>query len=256
MDGLLCSAGLFLAILLCFEIGRRAGTRRLGEAGAGASAGASVIEGAILALLGLLVAFTFFGAAARFDERRDLIVEEANRIGTAYLRLDLLPEAAQPAIKESFRRYVDTRLAFYRALVAAETAPREWRSGVELQGEIWRQAITGSTTAGAHVDAAKLLLPALNEMFDITTTRVMAMQKHPPLVVYLMLLGLALISALVAGYGAAPVRRTRYRLHAYGFALVMAVAVYVILDLEYPRRGLIRIDAFDQVLVTLRQEME
>jgi hypothetical protein len=78
--------------------------------------GFGTIEGSVLALLGLLIAFTFSGASARFDTRRQLIVEATNHIGTAYLRLDLLPAGAQPALRESFRRYVDARIEVNRKL--------------------------------------------------------------------------------------------------------------------------------------------
>ena len=88
----------------------------------------------------------------------------------------------------------------------------------------------------------------------ITTTRTMATKIHPPTAIYAMLAGLALASALLAGYGMAG-RTTQSRLHTVGFAAILALAVYVILDLEYPRSGLIRVDAVDQVLVELRRSM-
>jgi ABC-type nickel/cobalt efflux system permease component RcnA len=91
-------------------------------------------------------------------------------------------------------------------------------------------------------------------MIDITTTRTMATLMHPPAVVFVMLFGLALAASLLAGYGMTG-NRVRSWLHMLGFALVMAFAVYVILDIEYPRLGLIRVDAFDQALVDLRASM-
>src|SRR5688572_18541723 len=87
---------LFLGMLILFEVGRRFARSRMKEDGEGAHAGISSIEGAVFGLLALLVGFTFFGAAGRLDDRRELIVDKANRIGTAYLRLDLLPIEAQP----------------------------------------------------------------------------------------------------------------------------------------------------------------
>jgi len=99
-----------------------------------------------------------------------------------------------------------------------------------------------------------LLLPALNAMIDITTTRTMAAQMHPPTIIFVMLFGLALASALLAGYGMASAT-SRSWLHVLGFAAALAVAVYVIFDLEYPRFGMIRVDAFDQALVDLRESM-
>ena len=100
-----------------------------------------------------------------------------------------------------------------------------------------------------------LVLPALNEMFDIAASRMMAAQMHPPAIIFLMVGVLALMSSLLAGYAMAG-GKTRSWIHVIGFALIMATTVYVILDLEYPRLGIIRIDAFDRVLVDLRQNMK
>jgi hypothetical protein len=90
--------------------------RRLARDPEGALAGVGIVEGAVFGLLALLVAFAFSGSAARFDTRRQLIVEETNAIGTAYLRLDLLPTAAQPSLRAHFRQYVAARLDVYRQL--------------------------------------------------------------------------------------------------------------------------------------------
>ena len=100
-----------------------------------------------------------------------------------------------------------------------------------------------------------LLLPALNTMIDIAATRALAMQIHPPAIIFAMLVGLALASALLVGYGMAGGRKRNW-LHMLGLAFVMAFAIYVILDIEYPRFGFIRVDAFDQALVELRESMK
>lgn len=247
------AVGLFFGIVAMLELGRRLGIRRLASDPAGAQAGTGAVEGAVFALVGLLIAFTFSGAASRFDARRDLIVAETNAVGTAWLRLDLLP-APQPEIRDSFIQYLDARLAVYRELPDIEAARAELAKATALQATIWAQAIAASQREGASPDAIKLLLPALNEMFDITTTRTMATQAHPPFVIYGMLIGLALASALLAGFGMAG-SQSRSWLHILGFAAVMAVAVYVIIDLEFPRLGLIQVDTFDRALVELRASM-
>jgi hypothetical protein len=100
-----------------------------------------------------------------------------------------------------------------------------------------------------------LLLPALNAVFDIATTRTMAAQMHPPKVVFGMLAGLARARSLLAGYGMAA-SRTLSWIHMVAFAAMLALAVYVILDMEFPRFGLIRVDAFDQVLIDVRASMK
>lgn len=251
----LLAMGLFVGMLILLEAGRRIGAQRLARDPEGARAGTGTIEGAVFALLGLLIAFTFSGAATRFDARRDLIVQETNAIGTAWLRLDLLPASAQPAIRENFRRYIDARLIAYQKLPDIQAAMTELAKATALQGEIWTQAVAAGRMDGAPPAAAMLLLPALNEMIDITTTRTTAANLHPPTIIFAMLFGLALTSALLAGYGMAGGRSHNW-LHIIGFAAVMAVAVYVIIDIEFPRLGLIRVDAFDQVLVELRASMK
>ena len=105
--------GFFLCTLLFVWIGRRIGGQRSREETERERVGLVTVETAIYALLGLMVAFTFSGATSRFDTRRAQTVQEANAIGTAYLRLDLLPSAAQPALREKFRSYTEARMAVY-----------------------------------------------------------------------------------------------------------------------------------------------
>jgi hypothetical protein len=251
----LLAAALFVGMLILLEIGRRVGNLRLARDPKGARAGTGVVEGAVFALVGLLIAFTFSGAASRFDQRRDLIVQETNMIGTAYLRLDLLSADARADVQADFRRYVDARLNAYRLLPDIRAAQAELARAAALQQSIWDEVVAAGQEPGAAADAIKLLLPALNDMFDITTTRTLAVQLHPPMAIYLMLVFLALASALLAGYSMAG-GRSRNWLHMVAFVAVMASAVYVIIDIEFPRLGLVRVDAFDQALVELRATMD
>jgi hypothetical protein len=252
---LLAATTLFVAMLSFLELGRRFGLRRRTSDPEGAHAGLGAVDGAVFALLGLLIAFTFSGAASRFDERRNLIVQETNDIGTAYLRLDLLPQDAQPALRDLFRRYLDARIEVYRLIYDADAARAELARANALAGQIWTQAVVASAAEGARPGAPMLLLPALNQMFDIATTRALAVQIHPPPVIYLLLFGLALAGALLAGYDMAAGQQRPW-VHMAVFALVMSLAVYVIIDIEYPRLGIIRVDAFDQALVDLRASMK
>ncbi|NWA64247.1 DUF4239 domain-containing protein, partial [Pantoea sp. B9002] len=129
-------------------------------------------------LLALLIAFTFSGAATRMDARRTLIVAETNAMGTAWLRLDLLPVAHQPALRQDFRDYVDARIAYYRDLTDIERATRENARANALQLVIWKKAVASlqdMPTPTLGVSA----LQALNEMIDITTTRSVALETHP-----------------------------------------------------------------------------
>ena len=249
----LFAGALFVGMLILLEVGRRLGLRRLARQGDTNGFGAA--ESAIFALFGLLIAFTFSGGLERFNSRRTLIADEANAIGTAYLRVDLLGAADQPDVRRMFREYVDSRLGVYRALPDLEKALSELQRSNGLQTPLWNRVIPSTRAADAHPNAAMLLLPALNEMFDITTTRTMAARTHPPTVVYQLLFLLGLGCALLAGHAMAG-DQTWSWLHAVTFAAFVALAVYVILELEYPRAGLIGLSDFDEVLVQLRDSMK
>ncbi len=246
------SVALFVGMLVCMELGRRLGKWRLARDPT-ALEGLAVVDGAVFGLYGLLIAFAFQGAPARFDARRNLIAEEANRIGTAYLRLDLLPPDARPALRELFRRYLDSRLEFTRSAHVAEDREIFARSAV-LQQQIWNAALDATRRPEAHPDAGKLLIPALNEMIDITTTRFMAVRTHPPHIVYGLLFVLGLVCSSLAGFGMAG-RARRSWIHILSFALISVITVYTILDIEYPRVGLVRLDAYDNVMASLRATM-
>jgi hypothetical protein len=245
---------LFGGMLIMLEAGRRFGIRRRPTESEGERGSLGTIEGAMFAMFGLVVAFSFSGAAGRFNDKRALIAVEANCIETAYLRLNLLSQQTQPELQELFRRYLDSRLETYRKLPNIEAAEVEVAKSKKLQKEIWTKAIAATQLRDSNVDAGKLLLPSLNNMIDITTTRGMALQTHPPSVIYALLFSLGLICALLAGYRMA-VGQRRSWLHILSFAVVTVIIVYVIIDVEYPRAGLIRLQAFDQLLVDVRNSM-
>ena len=249
------AAGLFVGMLVCLEIGRRLGKYYLAKDPQGATSGIGVVQGAVFSLFGLLVAFTFSGAPARLDARRHLIQEEANAIGTAYLRLDLLSPEAQPALREQFRTCVDSRLEAYRRFPDVEAAKAELARSAKLQTAIWTQVIAATRLPASNPDALKLLIPSLNGMIDISSTRTMSARLHPPLIIFGLLFLLAPVCSLLAGYGMAGSKQRNW-LHITAFAVIVVISVYVILEIEYPRMGLLPVEtAYDQVLVELRESM-
>jgi hypothetical protein len=250
---LLLAGGLFLGMLALLEGGRRLGVRWAREDPAGAHEGTRTVEGAVFGLLGLLVAFTFSGALTRFDARRHQIVEEANAIATAYLRVDTLPPEAQPAMRALFRSYLDARLAAYRKLPDVTAARAELARATTIQQDLWTQTV--ASTRADDGSAARLLLPALNGMFEIATRRTMASQLHPPAAIYGLLFALGLGCSVLAGYSMAGGTKRKWP-HMIAFAAVTSFTVYLILDLEYPRLGLIRVDAFDQILEEVGKRMQ
>jgi hypothetical protein len=252
--GGLAAAFLFFGILASLRAGRRIGLRAIERAGGAPNSNTGSLEAAVFALLGLMIAFTFSGALTRFDLRRAQAVDESNAVGTAWLRIDLLPAQAQPALRDAFRSYVDSRIATYRALPDIEAARADADRAQALQAEIWKQAVAATRVPGVPTSAEILVMPALNEMFDISSTRLAATRIHPPIIIYLMLIALALVAALLAGYQSAGEKGYDW-VHKVGFATIVAATVYVILDIEFPRLGFVRLDAIDQLLINVRAGM-
>jgi hypothetical protein len=246
---------LFFGMLTLLEIGRRLGVSRRAKESEGERSSLSIVESAVFALFGLMMAFSFSGAAARFGEKRMLIAQEANCLETAYLRLHLLPPEAEGALQELFRRYADSRLETYHALPNMRAAELEMVKSKNLQEEIWAQAVSATRLPNSHPDAGKLLLPALNNMIEITTIRSLALQVHPPRIIYFLLFCLALICSLLAGYRMASVQHRSW-LHILSLTVFTVIIIYVALDIEYPRTGLIRLEAADRLLVKAREAMK
>lgn len=250
---LACLAALMLGMLLCLEVGYRV-RRRHEQRGLPREEGEGSFEGAAFALFGLLIAFTFAGAASRFDERRELTVEEVNLIGTLWLRLDLLPPESRPAMQKLLVEYLDSRIAIYRAVPDMARVQQETDRSTELQGRFWNGVVAATQAPGAATSAQMLVLANTNDMLDITTTRSAATLIHTPPVVYLLLVVSGLVTALLAGYSMGRTERRSW-IHILGFVFLVGFAVYIIIDLEYPRLGLVRVDALDQLMVDLRATM-
>ena len=251
---LLAASALFIGMLAMLETGRRLGMQRRAQESDTDRSNLGTVESALFAMFGLLLALTFTGAASRFNEKRMLLAEEATAIHTAYLRLDLLPREHRPALQELFRRYVDSRLAAFHKMPDAQATAAEMARSEQLQQRIWQDALAVTELPGAHRDAGKLLVPALNNMFDIRTLRTMSMQIHPPTIVYVLLFIVALLCAVLAGYRMASARHRSW-LHILIFAVITVVVVFVILDLDYLREGLIRLQDADRLLIETRAAM-
>ena len=214
---------------------------------------ARTAQGAVFALLGLLLAFTFSGALQRFDERRTLVMEEANAIGTAWFRIDLLPTARQPVVRDLFRQYLDVRIEMFRDVSDTAARAASMAKVSQLQRQIWDAVVT-SVDAKNEPPPFNVLAPALNNMFDITTIREAVTLVHPPMVIYGMIAALSFIGAIFSGYALAG-GHSKSWVHRLAFPLVTALTLFVIIDIEYPRLGFIRMDAVDYLMTDLRKSM-
>src|SRR5882672_10352973 len=176
-------AALFLGMLALQWLGTYVG-RRHRSVGITDPGGAA--EGAVFAVLGLFLAFSFSGAGNRFDQRRQLIVQEANAIGTAWLRIDILPQDRQPAMRDLFRRYLDARLETYRLVPDMPAVAKANSRAMQLQRDIWSASVDAARASGETAPFT-VYLTSLNPVFDITTTRTAVTRFHPPTAVFLMI---------------------------------------------------------------------
>jgi hypothetical protein len=244
---------LFCAMLAAAVAGHRLASGRRQKPDEATLVGTGAIDAAVLGLLGLLVAFWFSSAGTRLDMRRSLIVEEANAIGTAWLRLDVLPADVRTAEHDLFRRYVDVRLLQSRRPPRADDASLDERL-TGLRHEIWGRAIA-AVPACASDQTAAILLESLNAMFDAATRHQAAFNAHTPTAILVLLVLVAAFSAALAGHDMGG-RASFNWLHAIVFAGVVSVTIWVIYDLEMPRYGLIRVDNYDRTISDLRAEFD
>jgi hypothetical protein len=250
-DTLLKVLGIGGVMLLLLETGRRIGKHSMVVDPAGSHQGLGPVEAAVFGLMGLIIALSFSGAALRFDNRRTLIIDEANAIGTAYLRVDLLPDSVQPLVRRYFRDYLDTRIELYRNISNQNKSAELEEKTAALQMKIWKASVNASRQPD-NISTSMLLLPALNSMFDIYTTRTTIRQIHQPNIIFIVMIIMAWVCSIIAGFGMS-IRKSRSWIHLLGFILVMLITIIVIIDLEYPRVGFIRIDALDVLLLDLRK---
>jgi hypothetical protein len=160
-----------------------------------------------------------------------------------------LPAPVRPELRQLFREYTNSRLHLFDA-VGPEVSPET----VRLQNEIWQGSVAAASSTGANPDATKLLLPALNNMIDITSTRRNAFNMHPPAVVYLLLFAFSCGCAFMAGYSIK--MGNRDWVYSIALAPIVTLTIYATLEIEYPRKGLIRLTNLDQNLITLRDSMQ
>ena len=244
--------GLFLAILLLVllsvEGGYRLGQyrRRRSEEEKEAPVGAMV--GATLGLLAFLLAFTFGLAATRFDTRRQVLLDEANAIGTTYLRAGMLPDRRE-AIRTLLRDYVDTRLEAVRSGNVTEGI----RRAEHLHDQLWAQAVALGETHPTSI-VVGLFIQSLNEVIDLHAKRVTAgLRNRIPGAIWVALLAVAVLSLAAMGYHAG-LSRTSRSLAALAVALTFSTVIGLIADLDRPQEGVLKVS--QQALIDLQQSMQ
>lgn len=234
---MLVAFGLLILLAVGAEAGFRFGRRssRRGEQHGGSEIGA--IQGAMLGLLALLLGFSFAGAGGRFLERQDLIAQEANAIGTAYLRADLLAEPFRTRLRDALRGYTEHRLKLSSQLGQGLSA--EARATISQHHDrVWSASVEGVRATPAAMVA---VLPPVNEVIDIHGLRLAAAYKHLPGLIMGLLIVCSMLSMGVIGFGCG-VSGRRNILMTTALSLLIAAALWTTIDFDYGRIGLIQLN--------------
>jgi hypothetical protein len=245
---LACALTLFLVAI---EVGYRLGKRRQDNSDEPDKSHTNALQGAMLGLLALLLGFTFAMSVSRFDNRKTVIMTQANAIGTAELRSRLLGtphhEKATPLFRAYAQAWLDYRAAGIdmKALAAAE------QRAFTIENELWN-LVRDVTAADPHSITAGLFTAAMNDVIDMHEIRVRSIEDRVPDAVILLLLA---VSALALGQVAysSGLRGRRNELANATLALVIAMVLVVILDIDRPRRGFVQVS--QESMIRLQQSL-
>ena len=239
------NSGLIAVILLvsmvaAIELGYRVGFARCAPAGDDAKVHINGIQAAILGILALLLGFTLSLSLQRFDSRSEAVVDEANAIGTAYLRVQLIPAPMRRDVQVLMRDYVDLRVQA-GALTPTDRAGREalLARAALVQAALWDAARKAVEADPARI-APTLFVEAVNQLFDSTGKRDASLARHVPEMVLLLLYATFLMAGGIVGF-ASGIAGHRPSLASHIMVVLIVVLVFIVLDLDRPRRGFIQV---------------
>jgi hypothetical protein len=240
---------LFLLTIACYMIGHRLRVRKLSKSKNPGEDDPSAVSGTLLGLLALLLAFTFGMANSRYDDRRSLVTKEANAISTAILRADIFPDSMRTILRTHFRDYLEARINHYEAKMDISKTVAEYNRANEISSEIWAITATYAQKDNITVRTSELI-PALNDMIDITTIRRAVGESTIPDSIMYFLFILCVCATFLLGYD----RKSSFDwIIVIGFAIMLSATVYTILDLDRPRSGLITLDKANMKIIELRE---
>ena len=240
-NSLLIAITLFVSMVLAIKLGYRVGQNRNISPSESYLAHVNSIQSSLLGVLALLLGFTFSLALQRFDSRSEAVVEEANAIGTAYLRAQLLPASIGNNVRTLFQRYIDLRVQAGAITLANEV---DYQASIanenQVLDDLWSFARKAAVEDGRPVTSG-LFIQSLNEAIDSHGRRIAALNRHVPEPVLIILFGTFLMTGGVVGYAAGI---TGHHLSEVTYILVALIVViaFIIMDIDRPRRGLIKVD--------------
>ena len=241
---------LLAAIFIFYLLGVRLGNYQKKHNPDAKAEGVGPLEGALLGLLALLLSFTFSMSASRYDTRNSLITEEANDIATVYLRAGLYPDSTRNLFREDLRQYVEARIAYYEVGNNRSKIDNALADAAVISTHIWERASSLSRGSSATIPHS-LMVPAVNAMIDVVTSRDAARHARVPSSIFWLLILLTLLGSLIIGYSKKEKKNDWIVLTIY--SLMTVITIYTIIDLDRPRQGIIKTDTAHKKMVELRE---
>lgn len=240
INSLAIAGVLFFSMVLTIEMGYRIGIGHHSIADESSKSHINAILGALLGILALLLGFTFSLSLQRYESRSEAVVHEANAIGTAILRAQLLPQEVRESSRSALSQYLDVRIETSRIALSSETH-REQLLGVaaDLHDQLWTLARQAAELNPNPVTTG-LYIQALNDVIDALGSRDAQLHRHVPEVVLILLYVTFLMAALILGYTSG-VAGHRASFVSYILVTLIVLLVFIIVDLDRPRRGLIEV---------------
>jgi hypothetical protein len=199
-----------------------------------------MLQTAAFTLLALLLAFSFSMALGRYDARRATVVREANDISTAFLRADVLDASTASFVRGNLMAYVAARIDYAQADADPQRRARADAFSSKAQAELWNLA-THAARSDPHSTMVPLFVAALNEVINVSTEERAVLSAHIPDVVIVWLLLIALIASVMMGYGFGR-EGNRAPIFKAVFAVMVALVFGLVLDLDRPQRGIVRVN--------------
>lgn len=244
LDALYIVIILFLLMLISIWLGYKIGLKKTKTENKN-----SEISSSLLGLLALILGFTFAMAGSRFENRKDNLIDEANCIGTALLRSDIYPDSLKNEFKKDFQSYINSRRDYYLLDNNEEKLKNSLKQSAIASEKLWSRATFYAKDKDYFIHS-NMMLPALNAMFDSASKSNMVLNSKVPETIVYLLLCFSIIISFFIGYNSGLEKKINTKF-VTGFCFLVCIVIFITLDLDRPRRGLITLETEIQLMQKL-----
>ena len=247
LDALYIAIILFFSMLTAIWIGYKIGLKKTITDNKN-----SEISSSLLGLLALILGFTFAMAGSRYENRKNNLIDEANCIGTAILRSDIYPDSLKNEFKKDFEAYLNSRRDYYLLDNDEVKLTASLKQSAVASERLWNRATFFSKDKDYFIQS-NMMIPALNQMFDSASTSNMVLNSKVPETIVYLLLTFSVIISFFIGYNSGLEKKINTKFIT-GFCYLICIVIFITLDLDRPRRGLIKLDTEISLMQKLNQK--